>query len=122
MAAPRPHAAAVSPAPLPPSPQQAEGFETALRAYVQNCPDSTDNCFLGDTVDEAERPDETDRRHAIGERLHGHLPAGPGLRVDRDLCPLIGPVTDLLARQRVGVDVQRGGRPECGHPAVATER
>lgn len=32
--------------------QQATGFETALRAYVQNCLDSTDNCFLGDTVDE----------------------------------------------------------------------
>ena len=32
--------------------QQAEGFETALRAYVQNCLDSTDNCFLGDSVDE----------------------------------------------------------------------
>jgi pimeloyl-ACP methyl ester carboxylesterase len=32
--------------------QQAEGFETALRAYVQNCLDSTDNCFLGDTVEE----------------------------------------------------------------------
>ena len=32
--------------------EQATGFETALRAYVQNCLDSTDNCFLGDTVDE----------------------------------------------------------------------
>lgn len=32
--------------------EQAAGFETALRAYVQNCLDSTDNCFLGDTVDE----------------------------------------------------------------------
>lgn len=31
---------------------QAEGFETALRAYVQNCLDSTDECFLGDSVDE----------------------------------------------------------------------
>ncbi|WP_439938033.1 alpha/beta hydrolase [Nocardia sp. N13] len=31
---------------------QAAGFETALRAYVQNCLDTTDNCFLGDTVDE----------------------------------------------------------------------
>ncbi len=31
---------------------QAAGFETALRAYVQNCLDSTDNCFLGDSVDE----------------------------------------------------------------------
>ena len=32
--------------------QQAEGFETALRAYVQNCVDETDGCFLGDSVDE----------------------------------------------------------------------
>ncbi|HSU02611.1 MAG TPA: alpha/beta hydrolase [Nocardioides sp.] len=31
---------------------QATGFETALRAYVQNCLDSTDSCFLGDTVDQ----------------------------------------------------------------------
>ena len=30
--------------------QQAEGFETALRAYVGNCVDSGD-CFLGDSVD-----------------------------------------------------------------------
>jgi pimeloyl-ACP methyl ester carboxylesterase len=32
--------------------EQAAGFEAALRAYVQNCLDSTDNCFLGDSVDE----------------------------------------------------------------------
>lgn len=32
--------------------EQAAGFETALRAYIQNCIDTTDNCFLGDTVDE----------------------------------------------------------------------
>ena len=31
---------------------QAGGFETALRAYVQNCVDSTDSCFLGDSADE----------------------------------------------------------------------
>jgi pimeloyl-ACP methyl ester carboxylesterase len=31
---------------------QAAGFETALGAYVQNCIDSTDSCFLGSTVDE----------------------------------------------------------------------
>ena len=31
---------------------QAAGFETALRAYVQNCLDTTDNCFLGDSVEE----------------------------------------------------------------------
>ena len=30
---------------------QAEGFETALRAYLQDCVDQGD-CFLGDTVDE----------------------------------------------------------------------
>lgn len=31
---------------------QARGFETALRAYVANCLEVTDSCFLGDTVDE----------------------------------------------------------------------
>jgi len=31
---------------------QARGFETALSAYVQDCIDSTDSCFLGSTVDE----------------------------------------------------------------------
>lgn len=30
---------------------QAEGFETALRSYIQNCLDEGD-CFLGDTLDE----------------------------------------------------------------------
>ena len=32
--------------------EQAGGFETALRAYVENCIESTDSCFLGDSVDE----------------------------------------------------------------------
>lgn len=32
--------------------EQAAGFETALRAYVQHCLDSTDRCFLGDSVEE----------------------------------------------------------------------
>lgn len=32
--------------------EQAAGFETALGAYIQNCIDTTENCFLGDTVDE----------------------------------------------------------------------
>ncbi|CAA9396340.1 MAG: Probable exported protease [uncultured Nocardioides sp.] len=32
--------------------EQAAGFETALRAYVQNCLDVTDDCFLGDSVEE----------------------------------------------------------------------
>jgi len=32
--------------------EQAGGFETALRAYVENCVEGTDSCFLGETVDE----------------------------------------------------------------------
>ncbi len=31
---------------------QAEGFETALRAYVTNCVETTDSCFLGGSVDQ----------------------------------------------------------------------
>lgn len=31
--------------------EQAGGFETALRAYVSDCVEQTDGCFLGDTVD-----------------------------------------------------------------------
>ncbi len=55
---------------------QAAGFETALRAYVQNCLDSTDNCFLGDTVDEG-LATITDLMDSIEEEP---LPAG-----DREL-------------------------------------
>ena len=47
---------------------QAEGFETALRAYVANCLDVTDSCFLGDSVDEGmqriRRPPRPGRRRA----------------------------------------------------------
>jgi pimeloyl-ACP methyl ester carboxylesterase len=35
--------------------EQARGFETALRAYVSNCVDETDSCFLGDSVEEGLR-------------------------------------------------------------------
>lgn len=31
---------------------QAAGFETALRAYVQDCVDTSDSCFLGDSLEE----------------------------------------------------------------------
>jgi pimeloyl-ACP methyl ester carboxylesterase len=31
---------------------QAEGFETALRAYVEDCVENIDSCFLGDSVEE----------------------------------------------------------------------
>ena len=37
---------------------QAEGFETALRAYVENCVDDRDSCFLGDSVDEGLAADQ----------------------------------------------------------------
>ena len=63
---------------------QAAGFETALRAYVQNCLDSTDNCFLGDSVEEglttitdllAEIEDEplpaADRELTVGNAFYG---------------------------------------------------
>ena len=32
--------------------EQAGGFETALRAYVGSCVEETDDCFLGDSVDD----------------------------------------------------------------------
>ena len=32
--------------------EQAAGFETALRAYVANCVETTERCFLGSSVDE----------------------------------------------------------------------
>ncbi len=65
--------------------EQAAGFETALRAYVQNCIDTAASCFLGDTVDEglatieglladieeAPLPTSGDRDLAIGNAFYG---------------------------------------------------
>ncbi len=65
--------------------EQAAGFETALRAYVQNCVDETDSCFLGSSVDEGlgkikqflDRVDaeplatSTDRRLEVGNAFYG---------------------------------------------------
>ncbi|MCW2738956.1 alpha/beta hydrolase [Nocardioides sp.] len=71
---------------------QAAGFETALRAYVQNCLDSTDNCFLGDSVDEG-LATITDLLASIEEEP---LPAG-----DRELAvgnAFYGIVTPLYNR------------------------
>lgn len=56
--------------------EQAAGFEGALRAYVQNCIDTTDNCFLGDTVDEG--------LATISDLLAG-IEASPLPAGDRDL-------------------------------------
>jgi hypothetical protein len=65
--------------------EQAQGFETALRSYVQNCVDSTDSCFLGDSVDDGvdriqrfldevdarPLPTETDRDLEVGNAYYG---------------------------------------------------
>jgi pimeloyl-ACP methyl ester carboxylesterase len=65
--------------------EQAAGFETALRSYVQNCVDSTDSCFLGDTVEEGLArikrflddvdakpvPTATDRDLEVGNAFYG---------------------------------------------------
>jgi pimeloyl-ACP methyl ester carboxylesterase len=65
--------------------EQAAGFETALRSYVQNCVDSTDSCFLGDTADEGlarigrfidevdaqPLPTSTDRELRVGNAFYG---------------------------------------------------
>jgi pimeloyl-ACP methyl ester carboxylesterase len=64
---------------------QARGFETALSAYVQDCIDSTDSCFLGSTVDEGlatirdlldqvdrePLPTGTDRELQVGNAFYG---------------------------------------------------
>ncbi len=64
--------------------EQAEGFETALRAYVENCVEFTESCFLGADVDAgvariAEFIDDVDadplpagdRELAVGNAFYG---------------------------------------------------
>ncbi|GAB3790287.1 alpha/beta hydrolase [Nocardioides ungokensis] len=65
--------------------EQAGGFETALRAYVQDCVDHTDGCFLGSTLDEGlakisslltridaqPLPTSSDRQLQIGNAFYG---------------------------------------------------
>ena len=66
--------------------EQARGFETALRSYVQNCVDSTDSCFLGDSVDEGlDRIQRVPRR---GRRAPAADPSGP--RPRRSATPSTG--------------------------------
>ncbi|QBR92600.1 alpha/beta hydrolase [Nocardioides euryhalodurans] len=64
---------------------QAGGFETALRAYVGNCVETVDSCFLGDSVDEGLQriqdfldeveasplPTAGDRELAVGNAFYG---------------------------------------------------
>lgn len=63
--------------------EQAGGFETALRAYVQACVDRGD-CFLGDSVDEGTRRirtflDELDRKPLFTDDLKRPLTEGLGM-------------------------------------------
>ena len=65
--------------------EQAGGFETALRAYVENCIEESSECFLGDSVDEGLQrirdfldevdqqalPTGTDRELTEGNALYG---------------------------------------------------
>ncbi len=65
--------------------EQAGGFETALRAYVENCVDETDGCFLGSSVDDGLQtiksflarvdahplPTSTDRDLEVGNAFYG---------------------------------------------------
>jgi pimeloyl-ACP methyl ester carboxylesterase len=58
--------------------EQAAGFETALRAYVANCVEQTDGCFLGDTVDAG-----LDRIRAFIDSVDAHpLPGGGERELD----------------------------------------
>lgn len=57
--------------------EQAAGFETALRSYIQNCIDTAETCFLGDSVDGGLATIET----LLAEIEESPLPAGD----DREL-------------------------------------
>ncbi len=65
---------------------QAEGFETALRSYIQNCVDEGD-CFLGDTLDEGldrvrtflEDTDQEPLPTQLGDRMLTEGLAGYGI-------------------------------------------
>ena len=64
---------------------QARGFETALRAYVGNCVETVDSCFLGDSVEEglgritdflaevdgSPLPTSEERELAVGNAFYG---------------------------------------------------
>ena len=97
---------------------QAAGFETALRAYVQNCLDSTDNCFLGDSVDEglATISDLLDGDRG-GAAAGGRPRADGRQRVLRHHHAALQP--RLLVPAQHGADLGAGGQ---GHGADAARR
>ena len=89
---------------------QARGFETALRAYVQNCLDSTDNCFLGDSVDEglatiSDLLASIEERAAAGGRPRAH----GGQRVLRRHHPALQPRLLVPAEHRAGLGARGQG-------------
>ena len=73
--------------------QQAAGFETALRAYVDNCVTTTQHCFLGSTVDAG-----LAKIKALYDRIQQHpLPAGGGRQLTAGNA-FYGIVTPLYSR------------------------
>ena len=80
---------------------QARGFETALRAYVQNCVDSTDSCFLGSpwTRGWAGSSGSSTRSTHVRCRRRRTRPRG-GQRLLRDRPPALQP--GLLDRAQPG--------------------
>jgi len=72
---------------------QAKGFETALHAYVANCLDVTDSCFLGDSLDEG-----LDRIAGLLDQVDQEpLPTGSGRPLTSGLA-LYGIVAPLYSR------------------------
>ncbi len=72
---------------------QAKGFETALRAYVANCLDVTDSCFLGDSVEEG-----LQRIHDLLAQIEQQpLPTTSGRDLTGGLA-LYGVITPLYSR------------------------
>ena len=72
---------------------QAKGFETALHAYVANCLDVTDSCFLGDSVEEG-----LQRIHDLLAQIEQQpLPTTSGRDLTGGLA-LYGVITPLYSR------------------------
>ena len=71
------------------------GFETALRAYVANCVETVDSCFLGDSVEEG-----LERITAFLDDVDASpLPTVHGPGADRRATPSTGSSLPLYARE-----------------------
>ncbi|MGZ4476942.1 MAG: alpha/beta hydrolase [Nocardioides sp.] len=73
---------------------QAAGFETALRAYVSNCVETTQRCFLGDSVDAG-----LARIKALYDQISAHPLPGIGGRELTAGSAFYGILTPLYSRE-----------------------